>query len=292
MDAYRPPHSTPWFNTHFLEFVSSLCSSYKLVVLLGDFNYWAGSEANTAPARTFMEGLESLGLIQLVLGPTHCKGHTLNPIWAFPDSVVVSRVEPCVWLDHHFIFSSVENAQKEVFAVLKELTHAKSSSTSIPASQVRYNFIQDFFISKIQDIKRDNSISQKTLASPAAPALDPELSIPGSVTHVLSQFPLLDLPLPSKYVSLVSSGSLTDPCPPTIFKALLPAIVHPLLSLLNFSITSGVVPDRFKAATVVPLLKKPGADVEVPKNYRPTSLLPFFTKVLEKHITQSVLQQT
>jgi hypothetical protein len=43
-----------------------------------------------------------------------------------------------------------------------------------------------------------------------------------------------------------------------------------------------VVPTSFKGAIVRPLLKKPGLDKDIPKNYRPVSNFPFISKVLEK----------
>jgi hypothetical protein len=43
-----------------------------------------------------------------------------------------------------------------------------------------------------------------------------------------------------------------------------------------------VVPTSFKGAIVRPLLKKPGLDKDILKNYRPVSNLPFISKVLEK----------
>jgi hypothetical protein len=59
---------------------------------------------------------------------------------------------------------------------------------------------------------------------------------------------------------------------------LLPFIV----SIVNSSLESGIVPDRFKQAIIRPLLKKPGLDPNVLSNYRPVSNLHFIGKVLEK----------
>ena len=48
--------------------------------------------------------------------------------------------------------------------------------------------------------------------------------------------------------------------------------------ICNKSIIMGVFPDRLKCATVTPLYRK--GDVSKMDNYRPTSLLPVFAKVL------------
>lgn len=57
-------------------------------------------------------------------------------------------------------------------------------------------------------------------------------------------------------------------------------ILAPLTKLINLCLERGVFPDVLKAACVVPVFKKgnPGQ----PENYRPISLLPVVSKVLEK----------
>ena len=57
-----------------------------------------------------------------------------------------------------------------------------------------------------------------------------------------------------------------------------------LTRLVNSSIESSTVPAAMKHATITPLLKKPGLDVDNMSSYRPISKLSFDSKVLEKHI--------
>ena len=57
-------------------------------------------------------------------------------------------------------------------------------------------------------------------------------------------------------------------------------ISEPLTYIINLSINSGVVPDQMKLARVVPLFKSD--DKRLFSNYRPVSVLPFFSKFLEK----------
>lgn len=59
--------------------------------------------------------------------------------------------------------------------------------------------------------------------------------------------------------------------------------------VVNFSLTSGQVPDRFKVAMLKPLLKKSGADRELFSNFRPVSNLYFLSKVTEKAVAAQLM---
>ena len=55
-----------------------------------------------------------------------------------------------------------------------------------------------------------------------------------------------------------------------------------LVKIVNLSFESGIFPDLCKLAKVVPIFKK--EDPMICKNYRPISLLPIFSKIIEKII--------
>ena len=57
-------------------------------------------------------------------------------------------------------------------------------------------------------------------------------------------------------------------------------LATPITQLCNLSISSGTFPDACKIAKLKPLFKK-GSKTD-PKNYRPISLLPLMSKVLER----------
>ncbi len=64
-------------------------------------------------------------------------------------------------------------------------------------------------------------------------------------------------------------------------------IVNPLTHILNMSITYGVVPTKMKIAKVIPIFKNGTKDTL--NNYRPISLLPAFSKLLEKFICKRLV---
>ena len=79
------------------------------------------------------------------------------------------------------------------------------------------------------------------------------------------------------------SGTATgfDNIPMSLIKETITLISSPLTDIFNLSITSsGTVPMELKIARVVPLFK--AGDKSIFSNYRPISLLPSFSKILEK----------
>ena len=85
--------------------------------------------------------------------------------------------------------------------------------------------------------------------------------------------------------NLIMSLSSTKACGPLIIstsllKTLKSVLSVPLELLFNCSFSTGMVPDQFKVARVVPIHKK-GSSCLV-SNYRPISLLSIFNKLIEK----------
>ena len=59
-----------------------------------------------------------------------------------------------------------------------------------------------------------------------------------------------------------------------------------IIALFNQSISMGIVPDQWKISLVVPIHKQ--GERADPSNYRPISLLPIISKVLEQHIASKL----
>ena len=57
-------------------------------------------------------------------------------------------------------------------------------------------------------------------------------------------------------------------------------IIFPITSIINLSITSGIVPNLLKIARVIPLFKSGEQDIFT--NFRHVSVLPAFSKTLER----------
>jgi hypothetical protein len=73
-----------------------------------------------------------------------------------------------------------------------------------------------------------------------------------------------------------------------IIKRVAIEVAKPLTNIFNLSISTGVVPEKLKIAKVIPLYKK--QDAEVFSNYRPVSLLPCFSKILERIVFDKCME--
>ena len=78
------------------------------------------------------------------------------------------------------------------------------------------------------------------------------------------------------------SATGLDLLPPSAIIAARSVICYPLSSIINSSIVSSHFPSPWKCASIRPLHK--GGDRSIPSNYRPISLLPVPSKLLEKHV--------
>ena len=65
-----------------------------------------------------------------------------------------------------------------------------------------------------------------------------------------------------------------------VLKQIIHAIVKPLVYIFNISLSTGTFPSKLKIAKIIPVFKKD--DRHSLKNYRPISLLPCISKLLEK----------
>ena len=73
---------------------------------------------------------------------------------------------------------------------------------------------------------------------------------------------------------------------PKLLKMSAEVIFKPITHLINTSIKTGIFPSLFKIAKVCPIFKK--GDKSDPNNYRPISVLPTLSKLLEKHVAYQI----
>src|ERR1700733_9640988 len=106
-------------------------------------------------------------------------------------------------------------------------------------------------------------------------------SLPPSEISSLLMYPTYPQEINSLSKTLKSTKSVgPDGLDPSILSKNLSVIINPLTSIFNSSLETGIVPDKMKLATVIPIFKQGNRSEE--GNYRPISISPYFTKLLEK----------
>uniref|UniRef100_A0A8C5N3A7 Reverse transcriptase domain-containing protein n=1 Tax=Leptobrachium leishanense TaxID=445787 RepID=A0A8C5N3A7_9ANUR len=168
------------------------------------------------------------------------------------------------------LISTLSSNPKRLWSTFNTLLYPPAPP---PTAAFSAQDLADYFLSKTLNI-RSNIPTQDSYLPPPLP------EVPSAT---LCRF----LPATEEEVnSLLSSSHLTTcllgPIPshliPPLSSSLTPALTH----IFNLSLSTGSFPSAFKHALVTPLLKKPSLDPNSPSNYRPVSLLPFTSKLLEK----------
>jgi len=138
-----------------------------------------------------------------------------------------------------------------------------------------------FFVDKIQKIraKLDSAedVTTETLNCPdeLLPCTSTATQFCGFSDVSSEEISKLVSSRPNKTCSL-------DPIPTWLLKSCMPALLHPLTSIVNSSLSSGQFPEALREAVVTPVIKKPSLDKNVMKNYRPVSNIALISKLIEK----------
>ena len=82
--------------------------------------------------------------------------------------------------------------------------------------------------------------------------------------------------------------SIFENIPLRIYQQIVPLIIEPLTHIVNISLEQGIVPSCCKVAKVTPIFK--AGDKDEPGNYRPISILPLLSKILEKCSYEQLLE--
>ena len=79
----------------------------------------------------------------------------------------------------------------------------------------------------------------------------------------------------------ISKSSGLDNMDTFIIKIIRPYVLPAITHIINTSIRTGQFPENYKVAKVVPLYKGKDAPMSQPKSYRPISILPVVSKIIE-----------
>ena len=168
---------------------------------------------------------------------------------------------------------------KKLWASLDSLlsrTNTPILPTSPSPSHLATSFL-NFFGDKIAKLHFTLSSLPASLVSPHLPPPTPPPSLstfsPATVDEVRT--------------AILSSSDATcslDLIPTRLLKSCLDALLLPITTLINLSISNSTFPDDFKLAIVTPLHKNHSLPTQDLSSYRPISNLNFISKILERVI--------
>ncbi len=138
------------------------------------------------------------------------------------------------------------------------------------------NKLNAFYINKVEKIRERFNSTGSNIGTSA--------SIAGTTT-ASSSFDLT-VPSVSEVKKLLAGLSSTravagDGIPTSVWKAAAPIVAEPIRELVAVSFRTGVVPAAFKMGEVVPIHKGKGKSRRLMNSYRPVTILPALSKVLE-----------
>ena len=116
-------------------------------------------------------------------------------------------------------------------------------------------------------------------------------SIMPTCANLFDRFTMITSEELIKIVSVMNKTTCSsDPFPSKLLMSHLPTIIDTIMHIINLCLSTSVFSASFKSAVVLPLIKKPGLDPQVFKNYRPVSNLSFLSKLIEKVISSHILK--
>lgn len=186
-------------------------------------------------------------------------------------------------------FRSSTNNIRSTWDNLKELLNMKHASSPSPAEfqdgEVKIteppqiaNKFNDFFVNVGPCLAKHIG---DTIGSPTDFISKEYVSI--NVFEPVKTTEVLDI-----IMSLKNTSAGHDEIPASLIKKVASLIIDPLTLIFSMSLESGIIPQAFKIAKVIPLFKSD--DPTVFSNYRPISILPCFSKILEKLVYSRIMK--
>ena len=168
------------------------------------------------------------------------------------------------------------NKQKELFKVVNKLRDLKQDSvlpSSTSDADLANEFV-DYFKEKISKIRESFTCDPNTY---------PEFRRNAEVPTMNVFKPATEDELRSIVKSYGVSCSPEDPIQIYLMKDNIDLLLPCWLRLVNLSLSTGSI-DRLKSAVLIPLLKELDSfvNIDLHKNYRPVSNLPFIEKLIER----------
>lgn len=187
-------------------------------------------------------------------------------------------------------FSSNINRSKEIWKGIKQLVSLKKSNMNFPSKikQGNVTLTDKNQIANAFNIYFAN-IGSKLAQSIPNTNISFEHYLPSSIQESFFIRPTSPMEIQGE-IDMLNVNKSTGPfsIPTRLLKSIKTLLSAPLSMLFNLSFSIGIVPNQLKIARVIPIYKK-GPNSDIP-NYRPISLLPIFSKILEKLMCKRLIK--
>ena len=180
--------------------------------------------------------------------------------------------------------------QKKLFNIIKTLLGRQKKLVLPDYSDplTLASTLNMYFIDKIANIRAEFPLLESSLPPYSFGSMD---SIMPTCAILFDRFTMITSEELIKIVSVMNKTTCSsDPFPSKLLISHLPTIIDTIIHIINLCLSTSVFPASFKSAVVLPLIKKPGLDTQVFKNYRPVSNLSFLSKLIEKVISSRILK--
>jgi len=171
---------------------------------------------------------------------------------------------------------------KKTWNILKRLIGKTNDKSGLPntfqvnntpindrqeTSEAFNNFFSKIGLQTSQNVPKVNKNFKSFMPNPVSKSIFLDPVLPSDIVNITNKL---------KSKSSVGHDGIST----KLLKATIDEITNPLTHIINRSFETGIVPKDMKIAKVIPIFKS--ADQALLKNYRPISLLPVFSKIIEK----------
>ena len=182
--------------------------------------------------------------------------------------------------NHYFTeaCSTYSRSPKKLWGLINSLTGRVKSH---PPPRASLDSLSNTFSAVVTDVRRPEHLD--------LPALEGSLN-ETTLPECLSAFSPVSVGTVLKHLESIDPRKATgsDGIPGLLLKKCAAVIAPSLTAIFNVSLTTGELPRAFKVANIAPVYKS--GDREEAGNYRPISLLPIVSKVLEKIVSAQLKQ--
>jgi hypothetical protein len=169
---------------------------------------------------------------------------------------------------------------KNTWKLLKEIINKKKNANISKKFYLNGSLITDNKVIAQQFNNFFSNIGPNLAANIPNSNTTPISFMPNRVAHSIFLNPVSNEEVYNIIVNLNSGAAGWDELSPAIIKTIKSPIICPLVHICNLSLSQGMFPNELKLANAVPIFKA-GDDKQF-TNYRPVSILPVFSKILER----------